>query len=530
MFNSYEGLTLGNLFDTQLKRFPNDVVQIFEDGKRQTYNQLNDRANRLANGLLGLGIKKGDFVALYAMNCLEYMEFHLATTRVGIVAVMVNCFMPKERIAYILEMSESKAVIFEDQYQEIVKYCRDRNFILKHCIMINRGKGEPEERTIDYDQLIEASSNRKPDIWVKLTDANTLLFTTGTTGEPKGVLKSQAGDLWAALVNNFFAYYPTASRLSIPPYSRLRHIIVPPMFHIAPRAYHLYCFMFPRSMVIMRGFDPEKFLWVIHREQVNCAWIQPAMLFRIKELSTEVLSRYDRKSVVSLMCGGSATKAEEMDAMVDLFPNATVSSNYASTETGTISFVTREEVKKTSNQNIGMPVLGADVKILDEEENELSHGEIGHIWATCPGLPINCEYYKDPARTKKHFKDGWVTVGDLGYKDEQGYIYYCGRGDEIIRSGGEKISPYAVQSALIEMEGIQAAEVIGVPDEKWGEAVKAVVIRKKGSTVSKDEIIQFCKKRLAKYELPKTVEFVEAFPIGTTGKVSRKDLKEKYGR
>ena len=158
MYKSFQDLTLGNLFDTQLKRSPNHVVQIFEDGKRQTYAQLNDRANRLANGLLRLGIKKGNFVAIYAMNCLEYMEFHLATTRVGIVAVMLNCFMPKERILYMLEMSASKAVIFEDQYQKIVKYCRENISTLEHCMMINRGEGEPEEKTIDYEQLIEALS------------------------------------------------------------------------------------------------------------------------------------------------------------------------------------------------------------------------------------------------------------------------------------------------------------------------------------------------------------------------------------
>jgi len=529
MYNSFQDMTIGNLFDKQLKRFPKQVVQIFEDGKRQTYAQLNDRANRLANGLLGLGIKKGDFVAIYAMNCLEYMEFHLATARLGIVAVMLNCFMPKERIAYMIEMSASKAVIFDDQYQEIVKYCRENVPTLEHCIMINREGGESEEKMIDYDTLVETSSNRKPDVLVKLTDPNTLLFTTGTTGEPKGILKSQAADLWHALANNFFeAYYTPVHKLSTPPYCHLRHIVVPPMFHVGPQVYHLFCFMFPRSAVIMKRFDPEKFVWLIDREQVNCVWIQPAMLFRIKQLSKKTLSNCNKNSIVSIICGGSTIKAEEADAMIEFFPNANLASNYASTETGTVSVITIEEIKKTNDQNIGMPVLGADLKILDEKENELQYGEVGRIWATCPGMPINCEYYKDPLKTTECFKDGWIYFGDMGYQDKQGYTYYYGRGDDIISSGGEKVSPFSVQSVLLEVKGVQAAEVIGVPDKKWGEAVKAVVIREKGSKISEEKIIQFCKNRLAKYEVPKSVDFVDIFPVGTTGKISRKALRDKY--
>jgi len=143
-------------------------------------------------------------------------------------------------------------------------------------------------------------------------------------------------------------------------------------------------------------------------------------------------------------------------------------------------------------------------------------------------LPINCEYYKNPAKTKESFKDGWVSLGDLGYQDDQGYTYYTGREIDFIKSGGEKISPLSIQSTLLSMKGIMAAEVIGVPDVQWGEAVKAIVIREKGTHIDAKEIINYCKGKLAKYEVPKSVEFVDDFPVGPTGKVLRKELKAKY--
>jgi len=496
MFNNYNTFTIGNLFDKQLKRFPNKEVQIFEDGTRQTYAQLNDRANKLANGLLGLGLKKGDFVAIYAMNCLEYMEIELANARVGIVSVLLNCFMPKERIAYMLNLSGAKAVIFEDQYKDVVKYCENEARDLEHLIMINRDKVEPGERVLVYNDLITKSENSRPAIPVSPMDPNTLVFNTGTTGEPKAVLKSMAASLFHAMANNFYeTYYDIAHKLGTAPYCNFKSIVVPPLFHIGGQSYLMNCFLMQRSIVIMRKYEPEKFLYLIDRERINCAWLQPAMLFRLKQLPDKTLAKYDRGSIMAIICGGSSIKREEADSMVDFFPNANLSSNYGSTETGTMALVTREEIQRMGGNNLGIPVLGADFKILDEAANEVPIGEVGRIWITSLGLPINCEYYKDPVRSEECFRDGWAFVGDLGYQGEEGYTYYFGRSDDIIQSAGEKITPLTVQSVLLAIEGIEAAEVIGVPDTKWGEAVKAFVIRDKGSKLSEDEIIRCVSKQ-----------------------------------
>jgi acyl-CoA synthetase (AMP-forming)/AMP-acid ligase II len=529
MFADYNDLTVGNFFDNQLKKRPNDVIQIFEDGQRQTYAQLNDRANRLANGLLRLGIRKGDFVALYAMNCLEYMEFELACARIGIVGVLMNCFLPKEKIVDALKITDVKAIIYEDQYNEIIEFCKNNIEMPDYLIVINRGKYELGEGVVDYNLLIQSSPDRKPNVKIFASDPYLMLFTTGTTGEPKGVLKSMANIYFHTLSNNFYGDYSTAAqRMNAAPYSKIRHLVVPPLFHIGPRVYPMYCFMMDRSMVVMRKFEPEKFLWLIDHEKVNGVWIQPAMLYRIRQLTEKSLAKYDRSSVVSVIGGGGPIKLVEMEDMLRLFSKATFSSNYGCTEAGSTAIVSGSELRRTNEKNLGRPSLSADLKIGDEEGNELPKGQEGRIWITCPGLPINCEYYKNPEKTRESFKDGWVFVGDLGYQDDQGYTYYTGREIDFIKSGGEKISPLSIQSVLLTMKEIEAAEVIGVADLQWGESVKAVVILKKDAVVNAKEVIAYCKGKLAKYEVPKSIEFVDAFPLGPTGKVLRKELKAKY--
>lgn len=529
MFANYNDLTVGNFFDNQLRKRPNDVIQIFEDGQRQTYAQLNNRANRLANGLLRLGIKKGDFVALYAMNCLEYTELELACARIGSVIVLMNCYLPKEKIVDVLKITEIKTLVYEDQYNDIIEFSKTKVKMPDHLIVIKRDKFEQGKGVIDYNDLIQSSPDRKPHVKVLASDPYMMLFTTGTTGEPKGVLKSMAGIYFHALSNNFYSDYTTAAqRMNAAPYSKIRHMIVPPLFHIGPRVYPLYCFMMDRSMVIMRKFEPEKFLWLIDHEKINGVWIQPAMMFRIKQLSEKSLTKYDCSSVVSVIGGGGAIKLVEMEEMLKFFPNATFASNYGCTEAGSTAIVSGDELRRTNEKNLGRPSLCADLKIGDEEGNELPKGQEGRIWITCPGLPINCEYYRNPEKTRESFKDGWVFVGDLGYQDDQGYTYYTGREIDFIKSGGEKISPLSIQSVLLTMSEIAAAEVIGVPDVQWGEAVKAIVILKKNSSITAKEVIAYCRGKLAKYEVPKSVEFVDNFPVGPTGKVLRKELKEIY--
>ncbi|MCK9276358.1 MAG: acyl--CoA ligase [Syntrophales bacterium] len=527
MIKSMEDVTIGNLFEKNLKLFPDKTIQVFDGGKRQTYREMEERANRLANGLLDLGLKKGDHVAILAMNCPEYMEYQLATAKIGIVSVLINNLMPSDRIAYMLDHSDSQAVIFEDQYAEAVGMARENASKLKHFIMIERGN-KPDINGIDtYEDLIRRSSDKRPEIDVKIMDPNSLLYTTGTTGMPKGVLKSMAADMYHPLTGIiYYPNYDATHKLGLPAYNHLVSLLIGPQFHLGGQSFTLIPLISPATLVLTRKFEPEKFLKLIHEEKINSTWIQPAMLYEIKKLPAETLKKYDVSSLVAIICGSTTLKAQEKKDLLDFFSNATLGSNYASTEFATASYVSQEELDATRPDNLGVPSLAAEIMIADEEGNELPVNEVGHIWVRTPALPINCEYYKNEEATRQGFRNGWAIVGDTGWRDEKGYFYYYGRGDDIIKSGGEKVSPLPIEEIIQQNPKVNAAVVVGIPDDKWQEVVTAVVVPKKGEDITETEVIELCKEKVASYERPKKVYFVKELPLGTTGKVDRKSLKK----
>jgi acyl-CoA synthetase (AMP-forming)/AMP-acid ligase II len=520
-------MTIGNLFEKNARFFPDKTVQVFEDGRRQSYRELDERANRLANGLLNLGLQKGDHVAMLAMNCLEYMEYQLATAKLGIISVLVNCFMPKDRIAYMLNYSDSKGVIFERQYLEAVEYALGQPSKLEHLIMIGRMNTGKLEGVIEYEDLIRESSGAKPAADIKITDPNSLMFTTGTTGMPKAVLKSMAADMYHSIISAiYYPYYDAVHKLGFPPYSHLVSLVMPPQFHLGGQSSTLIPLIFPRTMVLMRAFDPEKFLKFIDREKVNSTWVQPAMLYRIKRLPEETIKKYDVSSVISIICGSTALKEQERKDLEAFFYNAKLGSSYAATEFAMAAYISQEELAHTRPDNLGIPVFCADIKIMDDQDRELPPKQIGHIWVKSPGLPVGCQYYKDEEATRKGFRDGWAIVGDMGWQDEKGYFYYYGRSDDMIMSGGEKISPLPIEEVIQQHPKISAAAVVGIPDEKWQEAVAAAVVPKREESISQEEVVSFCRGKVATYEVPKRVYVLEELPVGTTGKVNRRRLKD----
>jgi len=519
--------TLGSLFEKHARLFPDKTVQIFEDGRRQSYRELDEMANKLANGLLALGLRKGDHVAMLAMNCMEHMEYQLATAKIGIVSVLVNCYMPQERIIYMINFGDSKAILFESQYLETVRLAASRDSQLKHLIMMDRHNLGKAEGTIAYADLINQSSSARPMVDVKINDPNTLLFTTGTTGKPKAVLKSMAGDMYHAFMNCIHSTrYDAVSKLGLPAYSHLVVLLMPPQFHLGGQSYTIFPLIFPATMVVMRTFDPEKFLRLIDQEKVNSSWIQPAMLYQIKKLPEATIKKYDVSSLVSIGCGSTTLKDQERIDLCTFFHNSRLSSCYAATEFAFVTSVSQEELAATRPDNLGIPIFCADLRIMDDQGRELPPGQIGHIWVKSPALPIDCRYYKDEEATRKGFKDGYSIVGDMGWRDEKGYFYYYGRADDIIMSGGEKISPLPIEGVIVQHPKVNSAAVVGVPDDRWQEAVAAVIVPMKGESLTAEEIVKFCKGKVAAYEVPKKVFIFDELPLGTTGKVNKVRLKE----
>lgn len=523
--SSVEDLTIHKAFEIGLRTSPHKAIQIFEDGTSQSFSELEERANRLANGLMDLGLAKSDHVGMLALNCPEYMEYYLAMSKAGFVCVPINSWLPTDRIAHIIDHAEIKALIFEDAYLEAVVSLRHTFKKLDHYILL----GDQEASgVISYRKLLAQSSEVLPDVRITSSDPHMLMYTAGTTGMPKGVMKNMYGDMLHAI--NCTNYYHGVHHWSYEAGRDVVALCIPPQFHIGGESMTIGPMMMGGTMstVLVRSFEPEKILGLIHKYKVTAAWLLPTMVFAFRMLPAEVLAKYDVGSMRYIICGSTTLSPQDREDLLGFFPNADLGSNYACTETGMCGFVHLNTLQRTRPENLGKPCAFCEMMIGDENGNELPLGETGAICIRSPGLPMKNEYYKDPEKTEAAFKKGWFMPGDLGWKDQDGYIYYMGRMDDIIMSGGEKVSPLAIEAALQDHPNVNACVVVGVPDEKWGEAVTAMVVPYDGAEFSEDELIEHCrrKKTLAKFEIPKHILFVDSLPTGTTGKVLRTAAKE----
>lgn len=522
---SIEEMTIHGAFEIGLRRDPEKTIQVFEDGRKQTYLETEDRSNRLANGLMSLGLSKGDHVGILAQNCPEYMEFYLAISKAGFVCVPINSWLPPDRISYIIGHSEIKALVFEGDFLPAVSDAAKTHRALRHLIMI--GEEQPRD-VIAYDEFLKKSTNAGLDVEVKSTDPHMLMYTSGTTGMPKGVLKNMYADMMHPILSNsyFFGvhqqlYYEEGDGAMM---------CIPPQFHLGGESMTIGTLMSGgmRKLVLVRSFEAEKILKLIHEEKVTTAWILPTMVYAFKQLPKEVLAQYDVSSLKYVICGSTSLPSRDREDMLAFFPNADLGANYACTETAMCAFVPRTVLEQTKPENLGRPSMFCDMMIGDAAAREIPRGETGIIWIKTPGMPMNSEYFKDPEKSAKAFKNGWFTPGDMGYQDEEGYFYYIGRTDDIIMSGGEKVSPLPIEEVVQSHEAVSSCVVVGIPDEKWGEKVVALVVLEKGQALSESELLDYCggQDKLARFETPKRIFFVDALPTGATGKVLRRSARD----
>ncbi len=518
-------ITIHKAFEIGLRRNPDNTIQVFEDGRRQTFAEIENRSNRLGNGLMTLGLTKGDHIGMLATNCPEFMEYYLAMSKAGFVCVPINAWLSPDRIAYIAQHSEIKALIFEPAFLRTVSELIKEIPAIKHLIMIG---GEKESHVIPYEELLQGSSENRIEIDVNTAAPHLLTYTSGTTGMPKGVLKSMYADMIHAIYS--FSYFSGVYFRAHNDGDRNTLMCIPPQFHIGGESMAVGTLITGgiTKLVLVHTFEPEKILKLIHEEKVTSAWILPTMVYAFRMLPREILDKYDVSSMKYIICGSTTLSSNDRNDLLSFFPGADLGASYACTETAMCSFAHQNVLKQTKPENLGKPCMFCDMMVGDEQANEIPRGETGIIWIRTPGLPINNEYYKNPEQTAKSFQKGWFSPGDVGHMDEDGYIYYVGRSDDIIMSGGEKVAPFAIEEAVLMHEAVNSCVVVGAPDEKWGECVTAMVLRNPGMELSETELIDFCRKQgsLAKFEIPKRVFFVDSFPTGTTGKVLRNSIRK----
>ncbi|MBI4765904.1 MAG: long-chain fatty acid--CoA ligase [Deltaproteobacteria bacterium] len=499
-----------------LNRYPDRTAIIFKD-QRLTFRELNARSNKLGNALLSLGLKKGQKVAVLMNNCLELVESLSAIPKVGLATVPLNARQSGPEQAYILNDAEADALIVAENLFPVIEPVLPAVPRLQHIIMVGVGRGG-----LNYKDLVDQQSEILPEIEVEDDDIDRIHYTSGTTGKPKGVVGT-FGITYDRLVTNLL-------NLDQPIGPDDVNLNIGPLTHAAGFMMSIYSIR-GAANVVLDKFDIDQVLQTIEKEKVTAVLFIPTMMNMI--LMHPRLQAYDLSSLKRIWYGTAPMAPEKLKEGIRVFGNI-FRQNYGLTEAPQpITYLGPEdhiiegtEKEKRRLASAGKPALGVAVKIVKEDDTEIKPGEIGEI--TIQTRQLMKAYWKNPEATTEAFRGGWFHTGDMATIDEDGYIYIMDRKHDMIISGGFNIYPREVEDAIMTHPQVAEAAVIGVPDEVWGESVKAFVVTKPGARLAEEEIIQSCKKHLASYKKPKSVEFVPDLPKNAYGKVLRKVLKEPY--
>lgn len=504
---------------------PDKEAIVFE-GKRFTFAGLNERTNRLGSALLDRGIKKGDRVSTLMVNCNQCAEAYFACAKIGAVYVPLNYRAKGDELTYMLNTADASAVFVGERYLELVSSIKPGLTTVKHFISVDR----PQPGMYFYEDLVTSGS--PDDIFTEINDDDMtiLMYTAGTTGFPKGVM----------LTHQSFSVYVLQNVTPPDPTVEEKNILTVPLYHIAGIQAMMAAIYGGRTIVIERQFEPTEWMGLVQKEKVGRAMMVPTMLKQL--IDHPKFKDYDLSSLKVITYGAAPMPLEVIKKAIQVFPDVSFINAFGQTETAStitalnpedhvISGATEAEREKKLKRlsSIGRPMADIEMKIVDEQGNELPPGQVGEIIARGPRVMTG--YWKDEEKTRKTIdKDGWVHTGDMGYRDEDGYFFLSGRATDMIIRAGENISPEEVENVIYAHPKINEVAVIGVPDEEWGEVPKAICVPKPGyEDCTSEEIMEFCRQKLASYKRPRSVVFVKELPRSSVGKVLKRVLREQYG-
>jgi len=503
---------------------PDKDAIVFED-KRYTFSQLNERVNRLANGLKKLGVKKGDRVSFIQVNCNQCVETYFAVAKAGAIYLPLNFRAKEKELAYMLNAAEAIVLIAGERYIPLIESIRPELHYLKHLVSIETKHPDMHY----YEDIIKTSSPDEVVTDIDEADTTILMYTAGTTGFPKGVMLS----------HNSFSGYVLENVTPADPASDESNILTVPLYHVAGIQAMMAAIYGGRTLVMERQFEPEEWMTLVEREKANRAMMVPTMLKQL--LDHPDFKKHDLSSLRVITYGAAPMPLPVIRKALESFPGVAFINAFGQTETAsTITSLgpedhvltgTEEEKEKKLQRlaSIGKPMADVEMKVVDDDGKKLGPGEVGEILARGPRVMSG--YWKDEEKTAKTIdKDGWVHTGDVGYVDEDGYYFLSGRSSDMIIRAGENISPEEIENVIREHPKVEDVAVIGVPDETWGEEPRAVVIPKKGDKPTEDEIMEYCRQNLASFKRPRSVIFVDDLPRNPMGKLIKKDIREKYGK
>jgi len=504
-------LLVGDALRSTVQRVPNQTAFIFK-GKKLTYAEFDERVNRLSNGLIAKGYKPGDHIAILAFNCIEYFEILFALAKAGMVAVPVNFRFVGPEITYIVNHSDSQAIIYEAGFRESLEGIRsDFEKIGDKDYIVFGGEGDAEDT--DYETLLASYDTDDPEIEVEESTTWYIGYTSGTTGRPKGALRSHRANI---LLATSMTYLKDPGHINL---------LIMPIFHSNSIWFGLIDVYYGHTTYIYPsgGFNPKEILEIIQREKITFSSMVPTMYSLI--LNVEDKERFDTSSLRTILCSSAPLMTKTKEQILEFFSHAELYEGYGATETGGVTTLhPKDQYRKVRSCGTAAPYVR--IKLLDSDGNEVPVGDVGELFSVSPGMFEG--YYKQPEADAQCFRGEYASVGDMAMRDKEGFYYIVDRKNDMIISGGENIYPTEIDDLLSKHPKVQAVAVIGVPDEKWGEAVKAVIVPKPGEQPTEEEIIAYAKENLAGYKCPKSVEFWDELPVNPMGKILKRKIREKF--
>jgi fatty-acyl-CoA synthase len=489
---------------------------IIYNGKQVTYEQLNDRVNRTASILAARGIGKGSRVALLMVNSNAFLEVFFACAKLGAIAVPLNFRLSPRELLFIINDAQASVIVYHARFLGLLEPIREETPIT-FAMAVNGECGDGvrgAESDLDYEECLAGADNAEADVDVGQDDPLMMMYTSGTTGNPKGALCSHANPTWIAVNTQMsaLAFNQSDSTLT-----------VAPLFHIGGLAIYtlpmLYC---GATIVLQAQFDPQALLREVEREKVTTLFVLPAMWLVLSQLPD--FDDYDLSSLKVLLSGGAPCPIP----VIEFFQRRGFQflEGFGMTETTASACVLTNEDAVRKNGSVGKPLIHVQMRIVDENDQDVPRGDTGELVLRGPSMFI--EYWKRPEATDEAWRNGWFHSGDLARQDEEGFYYIVDRKKDMLISGGENVYPTEVEQVLYRHPKVKDVAVIGIADDKWGEVPMALVVPAAGDALTLDELRDYCGEHLARFKIPKHLAILDELPRTATGKVLKRELRKQY--
>ena len=496
---------------------PDRLAIVDPDGTETTYGELLDQANQLVHGLRSLGLEAGDGVATVLANGLPMIAAFLAAAQAGWYITPINHHLVGPEIAFIVNDCEAKVFIGDERFAEAcANAAKELSLPASHLLSVGTIPG--------FRPLSEVTDGQPTTMPENRTAGQAMHYTSGTTGKPKGVRRAMSGvdpDVAAPFTGFLLNLF------GIPAYEGNVHICGSPLYHTAVLAFAASSLHMGHPVVLMDKWTPEGMLQLIERHKVTQSHMVPTQFHRLLALPDEVKAKYDVSSLRTMIHAAAPCPIDVKQRMLEWW-GPVIYEYYAATEGGGTLVTPEQWLKKPGT--VGTPWPNSEIRILDDDGKDVPTGSTGTVYMKLPAQ-AGFEYFKDKDKTEQNRREGFFTVGDIGYLDEDGYLFLCDRKSDMIISGGVNIYPAEIEGVLLSNPKVGDAAVFGIPHPDWGEEIKAVVepaAGVAGDSALTDELIAFCSERLAKFKIPRSIDYTNEMPRDPNGKLYKRKLRDPY--